>query len=109
MSEYFKANKKPRKGTAERFAFRAMLLAALFLSTVLFPWWVSGAIAIFGMTRLPLYFEAVIAALLFDSLFLIPIQLRLPFAPDFAFQYFFLAASFIALFIVEMLKKRMRN
>lgn len=109
MSEFYPRVKQENRGILLRCTWRALLVAILVISAAAFPWWVSGAIAIFGILQFPLFLEAVLAALIYDSLFGIPVLIQIPFIENFTFQYFFFTGSLIVIFLVEMLKKRVRR
>jgi len=85
--------------------FARIFFDAILLLTVLFaPWWLFGILALSGMMYWEKFYEGIIAALIFDALFGLPIQLT----QNLSFQYFFFTIMLALYFLVAFVKTKIR-
>lgn len=105
MSELYTQAKRVRgarnnENVISRVFFDILLLVGVFLA----PWWVLFILSFFGMAYFNRYYESIVAGILFDLLYNLPVQI----AGIFAFQYFFGAAFLVLYFAVAAMKNKIR-
>lgn len=83
---------------------RLLFDAVLLIAALSCPWWLFCILAFFGIIYWENFYEALVAAILFDALFGLPVAL----GENLSFQYFFFAAFLVAYIIVAYLKTKIR-
>jgi|TARA_B100001964_G_C13958347_1_gene476504 hypothetical protein len=89
------------------FVYRAIAFLILFLSVVLFPWWVFFILGVLGTFFFPKYYEFIFAAFFFDLLYGLPV-LDAGVVEIFSHSLLFTILSIPTYILIEESKKSLR-